>query len=165
MDVCGSSGAGVRNASRHRAAFCPYTAAVPLATRDSSSGNRLRTWQRTSCQATLHNCTFCARRLSYSYHLGRHSYSAFGVGADAPLANRSSTCGNCRLVHDHPDLRGDESDPAGGDGAAAAQGLIAGRVVSVTEPGCVSDLVTFSSCGFWGWLWSGPLRFAPFARR
>src|ERR1017187_10913659 len=38
-----------------------------------------------------------------------------------------STCGNCPLVHDHPDLRGHQPDPARGHGPPVAEGLVAGR--------------------------------------
>ena len=60
---------------------------------------------------------------SYSHHADsvcRHGQgsgrSARENGAESVLTPwlpyRPSTCGNCRLVHDHPDLRGNVPDPA-----------------------------------------------------
>jgi hypothetical protein len=86
--------------------------------------------------------------------------------ADAPLANRPFTCGNCRQVHDHPDLRGHQPDPARRDGAAAAEGLIRAvdlrflwsprgrRVTGLTSPAALAHagivpLVLLISGRFW----------------
>jgi len=44
-----------------------------------------------------------------------------------PPACTLSTCGNCHPVHNHPDLRGHQPDPAHGHGPPAAEGLTLGR--------------------------------------
>jgi len=43
------------------------------------------------------------------------------IRADPRLPGTPPTCGNCPVVGDHPDLRGNQPDPARGDGPAAAE--------------------------------------------
>jgi hypothetical protein len=50
------------------------------------------------------------------------------IRADARPHGPPSTCGNCQPVHDHPDLRGHQPDPAHGHGPAAPQ--VAAQIAS-----------------------------------
>src|SRR5580704_5575339 len=62
------------------------------------------------------------------------------IGADAHCTEMSSTCGNCRPIHDHPDLRGHQPDPAHGHGEAAPEGLIKGEWSPVTSEALYADV-------------------------
>jgi hypothetical protein len=48
------------------------------------------------------------------------------IRADTTGPDRPLTCGNCPLVHDHPDLRGHQPDPAHGHGPPAPQVVMVG---------------------------------------
>jgi len=68
------------------------------------------------------------------------------IRADPRLSGTRSTCGNCPVVDDHPDLRGHEPDPARGYGAlrapeaghvaAGPSSLLAGAEASIGPSMC-----------------------------
>ena len=70
-------------------------------------------------------CRDALDRLEAQQIVTRPNLRCLGNGAEFVLTpyrpRLSPTCGNCPLVHDHPDLRGHQPDPAHGHGPPAAE--------------------------------------------